>query len=127
MIRFIKNKQGQGIIAEYALTFFLVTAFLFAMSTYVRRTVQARVRGALGSIVNEINAVVLATDSNLIGEVLPTYEPYYASYQMERQQDSAIIEREYPAGMMGIIEKTTLNDISSGSAISIQLPPVNAD
>jgi len=123
----MRNKKGQGIIAEYSLTFFLVTAFVFAMSIYVRRTVQARIRGALGTVVSEVNAVVRAADSNLLGDVLPTYEPYYSSYQMERQQEFAVVEREYPAGMMGIIDKATLNDIVSSAAVSIQYPPVNAD
>jgi Tfp pilus assembly protein PilV len=82
MLKKFRNKSGQSISAEVVITFVLVTVAIVAMSTYIRRTMQARVR----------DAVIFTRDeaSSALGgaNVALQYEPYYASAEAKTSQAS---------------------------------------
>lgn len=113
-------------VVEYAITFFLVVAFVSAMSVYVRRTVQARIRGAAKYASHEAEEVWNNSEANLIGKFYGQYEPYYVQAQTYRTIESTIEQDVFAAGKVGIHQKIT-NEQTITEATSRQLPPVNAD
>src|SRR3569623_1292015 len=77
-----RNRKGTATLAEYSITILLVVAALTAMTTYVKRALQAKMRDArhymietatTGCEVNCRNAAHIAEGSTIAQQ----YEPYY--------------------------------------------------
>lgn len=127
MFKKLKEHKGQGIAVQYVLVFFLVVGVVVSMTTYIRRTLQARMHSARDYVLAEVNAVHSNPAKNYAGNVLPEYEPYYAISQADRGQ---VIRqtRDLEGTGAGTAEIFTLGiDERTGQrALSEQLPPVNA-
>lgn len=137
----IYNQQGIAPIAEYALTFFLVIAVILAMSTYIQRTLQGRMRDARIYMVETassacgsdcLNATGLSSDTKTIGM---QYEPYYVQTNalVSRQaQDWKTLEGVGYYDIHGIprfgtgIFRAQTNTQNQSTASSNQLAPVAA-
>jgi hypothetical protein len=122
----LKNNKGQGIISEYSLFFFVVTAFVIAMTVYVKRTVQARIHGAERYVMQQVNTAMLNPANNLVGGISGQYEPYYYASEGIRTTESTIIDRELAAGKMGIFEKDIVNATSGFVGTTTQFSPQKA-
>ena len=71
-IRF-RQRQGQSVIGQYAITFFVVIAMISVMTIYVRRGIQGRIYAAKKHMIETIRA-------GATGVAIPDqYEPYYAN------------------------------------------------
>lgn len=88
MKRALRNRRGQGVAVEYALTFFLVVAFIVGMSTYVRRGIQARVRDSRDYMIRMVRY------SGYEGNLYYEYEPYYGNTEATRINDSTETRRQ---------------------------------
>lgn len=127
MFRMLQNKKGQGMTVQYVLTFFLVVALVSAMSVYVRRTLQARIRGARNWMGITVNAVTSNPSYNLVGNYLISYEPYYANQTAVREVDSSEIRQHMGnvPSSPGTFQLDYDHQVTTEST-SYQLPPVNA-
>lgn len=83
--KLLKNKKAQN-TAEYALMIAMVVAAIVAITTYVQRTLQARVRDASQYLVKQTN---FDSSSNSA-----QYEPYYLSSSYNVTRDEATTERQ---------------------------------
>ncbi len=121
---FFKNKRGQGNAIEYAVVFFMVVAVVSGMSTYAKRAVQARVRGARNYMWVQVNGVY---NQEITGTPMPVeYEPYYVkttSNKLEQTTQSEGIttwpghEGVYQTGINSVVTTTTESEV---------LSPINA-
>jgi hypothetical protein len=94
------NNKGQGLGVQYTTTFFLVTAFVVAMTVYVQRTVQGRIRDAREYMVRTVNGVYTDPSLNVRGKPYKEYEPYYVDTTVLRDSQRKETERllqTYPA------------------------------
>ena len=82
-----RNRKGQGMAVEYALTFFLVVSFVIGMSAYVRRAIQGRVRDSRDYMIGMVR------DSGYTGNLYYEYEPYYGNSDAVRAIDSTMTRR----------------------------------
>jgi len=81
MLLLLKNKKAQNTM-EYAILFAVVVGALTAMQLYVRRSLQAKIRGGTDNIPNAVLSQETATSGVVVDQLLgdPTatqYEPYY--------------------------------------------------
>lgn len=91
MSRMLRSTKAQGISAEYVILIFLVVGALVGMSTYVRRTLQARSF--------DINALVVAKAAlALYTPVQVEYEPYYTTSTTMTDTDTKATEKAVTAG-----------------------------
>jgi hypothetical protein len=131
MLRILKNKkiqsqQAQMIANEYVIVFFVVIAVITSMSTYFRRSIQARIRDAHNSMLNTVR--------NRIGNayagtnVYLQYEPYYTNSTSDITRVVENINRDIPSYPLssGIFSQT-LNESTRTGSISITAPPTNAN
>ena len=126
----LKNKKGQGMAAEYVITFFLVLAVVSSMSVYLRRSLQGRVRDSYNFMMQSV------LDGYAASERLPQYtdgipvwyEPYYALTSANRFINSTETRRGFasPGFTSGIAEKE-YDTTTSLRAVSNQLAPAYAD
>ena len=124
MFKLLRNHKGQGITVQYTLTFFLVIAVIGAMTVYVRRAIQGRVRDARTYMVMTVNSVFHDPSVNALGNLYWEYEPYYANADVTRGTDS--IERlstPQPGGVTWIDYDSSVTT----NASSTQAPPRDAD
>jgi hypothetical protein len=105
MFKQLINRKGQGMFVQYTLTFFLVVGFVTAMTVYVRRVVQARIRGAGDFMGNQVNEVWSDPAHGIVGNFYLQYEPYYASTKARKQLKTLEVEKIIPAGKDGIAVK----------------------
>jgi hypothetical protein len=82
MLKRFRNNNGQAISAELVVTFILVVAAVLALSTYVRRTLQARTRDAM---VYTRGEAATALQDNITLQ----YEPYYVQVESNITQSSS--------------------------------------
>lgn len=71
MLRRSYHKTGQAVMGQYALVFFVVIAAVTAMTIYVRRGLQGRIRDARTHMIDTIK------DGSGIKDISLAYEPYY--------------------------------------------------
>lgn len=81
--KLIKNRKGQQ-TAEYALLISLVVAAVIAMTTYVQRAMQGRMRDA---------SLYMSANTNTIGDT-NQYEPYYLSTDFTSNRNMTDVERQ---------------------------------
>ena len=77
MMKFFKNKKGQN-VAEYAILIGLVVGGIIAIQTFIKRGLNARVKGA----------VAYMTDSSPELGTEAQYEPYYSKSTYETDRSS---------------------------------------
>jgi hypothetical protein len=103
MFKNLKSKCGQGMFAEYTITFFLVVGVIMAMSVYVRRAIQGRIFSAHSYVFKDVNAVY-NSGMNFQGGIWAQYEPYYINSQTYRAYTQSQETRLLPGGRDGIVE-----------------------
>ncbi|MCA9398114.1 MAG: hypothetical protein KC618_00065 [Candidatus Omnitrophica bacterium] len=96
MFRSLKNKKAQAVSGEYVLLFFLVIGMMTAMSIYFRRTIQARIYDANGTMFNIVKD--RTTGLNIVGNLYTEYEPYYANTQSIVERNTATTEELFQGG-----------------------------
>ena len=87
MFKHFRDNSGQTITAEIVIIFVLVVVAIVAMSTYVRRVMQARVRDAV--IFTRDEAIAALGSDN----VTLQYEPYYVLSAAQTNQSSTDLSR----------------------------------
>ncbi|MEI7999052.1 MAG: hypothetical protein WCH62_06055 [Candidatus Omnitrophota bacterium] len=124
------NQHGAAAFSEYVVTFFLVVGFIVTMTTYMQRTLQARVHDARTYMINAVsrecgvncmNATGLSSTSYTIGE---QYEPYYTQINATTNTDSLSHKGLLATGIGGtgtFIART--NQKNQGNIGTSQLPP----
>ena len=126
----LKNRKGQGITAEYTITFFLVVAIISSMTVYLRRSMQARIRNSYNYMMKSVlDGYPSSARLRQYTNGIPVwYEPYYARVSSNRVVDSVETRRGFasPGFTSGVAEKeydtsTTLRMLSN------QAPPTMAD
>lgn len=123
MLKRVQNKKAQAVASEYALTFFLVIGVMSAMTTYFKRATQARIYDARNAMVNMVLTRVSSTD--VIGNLLVEYEPYYANTVSTISRDVDNQTRLFGGGSSGVFSKT-LNERTLVSTFSETAPPKDA-
>ena len=75
MLKSIKTNKGQAVMGEYVLTFFLVIGVMTAMTIFLKRAVQARIRDSR----QYMDTVVLSETAGVYvaRNYQQQYEPYY--------------------------------------------------
>lgn len=131
----LASRRGQTILPEYVVGFFLVIAALVAMSLYVQRTLQARVRDAKLYMVDRASSACAQVDAlsggqtNCLGaagavngHINAEYEPYYT-------QVSSLVDRsqnQQKSVELGSTFRKLYNQSTQINGYSVQLPPVEA-
>lgn len=94
-----RNRQGQS-MAEYALLVVIVTAAFVGMQTYYKRSLQAKIKGAVDAVNKDT------------GNTITQYEPYYASSTASTTQSES--DREsYQQG--GQVSRNSTRNVSQTS------------
>lgn len=89
VLQILKNKRGQGQAVEYAVIFFIAVAAIAAMTVYVKRGVQARIRGARNYAWFQVNGVA--------NKYVPVeYEPYYVQTKTLKDEDMLQTQTDTP-------------------------------
>lgn len=130
-----KCKLGQSTLPEYVLLMFVVIGAAVMITTYVQRSLQARVFDARNYAINQLKSECDGNCLAATGEAISReYEPYYGrivSNTDRATQDFSSIQGgvanfQRPDGVEGIYRKRT--DIESTTqTISQQLPPKDAN
>jgi len=129
MFKSLRTIRGQGIVVQYAAVFFLVVAFVTAMSVFIRRAVQSRMLAAQDYSFKEINAVFENPDYEFAGNLWAQYEPYYLDSQVTQRSSQQVIKQITPAGRDGIMsyEMPHEENVSRFESRKDQFSPQHAD
>jgi len=124
------NNKGQSILVEYVTIFFIVIAGLVAMTTFFRRSLEARVHDGRNYM---ISSVVNACDANCLqaagGNISQEYEPYYmqtTAFVLRNEQENSGMTTGNPAALGAIYAKYSNTETQSSSQ-SVQLPSACAN
>ena len=99
MFKILANRNGQGSVVQYSLTFFLVVAIVTTMSVFVRRAVQGKIFDGRNYMFNIMGDVYFNSELNFRGGGLfREYEPYYLERDTQRVMDSRDVERGIVSG-----------------------------
>ena len=127
MMRLLKTRQAQANIGEYVLLIFIATAAVTAMSIYVKRALQGRVRDAT-VVMAKTPLKYLTSDGNVFqynGIMYLAYEPYY-------ENRLAVIEQQtndtstLSQGMSSGVFKKNIDQRTYVETYSEQLAPKDA-
>lgn len=115
MLKILKKNYGQVTMSQYVILFFLAIGSLVAMTTFVQRVLQARIRD---SKIYMIDNVQTLTGVNVTYE----YEPYYANVStiMDKNRDEQT--QLLGGGATGIFRKI-INADTRSTTNSEQAPP----
>lgn len=115
MFKVLRKNHGQVTMSQYAIMFFLAIGSLVAMTTYVQRMLQARIRDTKIYMIDNVRAL---TGVNVSYE----YEPYYANVStvLDKFRDEEI--QLIGGGATGIFRKI-VNAQTTADTNSIQAPP----
>lgn len=126
------NKKGQSILSEYVMIFFVVIAALVAMTSFVRRGLNARIHDARNYMIDSVSNNNVC-DANCVqaagGKIAYEYEPYYTQMIADVYQNSQASTgiTNGSAAEIGAIYTKSLNNLTRGTSTSFQLPPACAD
>lgn len=122
-----KNKRGQASAVEQAILFAVVAAVIAGMTTYVKRAMQARIRGARNYMYAQVNQVYRSPLYHP-NTVLPSgYEPYYAHTTTDKVENVRTSEFDQPwAGHEGKFE-SGINSVVSSVTVSNVLSASHSD
>ena len=110
----MSKRKGQTTTVEYAIILLLVAAVIIAMTTYVRRALQGRVRDVS---VMAVTRAAKTIDTNMLYE----YEPYYL--QTSSNTDRKVNKAEQVSGTGGFI--TSMNATTGAQSASNQAAPAD--
>ena len=125
MFRLRRNKKGQAIAAEFVLALMIVIGMVSAMTVYIKRGVQARIRDARNYM-----GVTVAERSGLpAANIWIEYEPYYV--ETDSNIDYSTLKLEELGGATatdatGVYTKT-IDENRYTVTNSITHPPADAD
>ena len=122
MFRELRNSRGQGHMVEYTLTFFLVIAVVNAMSDYVKRAIQGRIRDTMKVAVAEVNAAYVGN----LDRAWFYYEPYYINSETNRDVLRTETVDYWPGPGEGYFQSGIDSAVAS-QAFSQQAPANQAD
>ena len=121
MFKLFHNNKAQAITVQYVIIFFIVLGVIAAMSTYVQRALQGRIRDAsifMGRTVNEVYT----------GPIYVSYEPYYTNSESLRDVDSQQTRQLYQSFPLSSgIFQLDVNDTTVSQTATNQAPPRAAD
>lgn len=120
MFKLLCRKHGQASIAQYIIVFFLAIGAIVAMTTFVQRILQARIRDAKIYMIDNVK-----TYGNVQGSMAYEYEPYYANIATTLDRNKNEELRLLGGGAAGIHRKNISTQTMSDTA-SEQAPPQNA-
>ena len=118
MFTILRQRHGQTSIAQYAVIFFLGVGAIVAMSTFVQRTLQARIRDTRNFMISETS---IAHGNQIQYE----YEPYYGNVQTNTDRTDMSTTQLLQGGGTGIFRKT-INQKAVANTVSEQAPPREA-
>ncbi|MFH0876835.1 MAG: hypothetical protein V1863_01245 [Candidatus Omnitrophota bacterium] len=104
MFRWLNSKKGQN-TAEYAILIGVIVAAAIAMQIYLRRGMQARMKGA-------IDYTMTADEDAGVGVEIfnqSQYEPYYLQTNFETTQSGQVAEMHQPGGS---IARESIQDVT---------------
>jgi|CXWL01.1.fsa_nt_gi hypothetical protein len=120
MFKILNQKNGQSSMSQYVLVFFMAIGSIVAMTTFIQRTLQARIRDTRNYMLDNVK-----TYGNVTTNMHYEYEPYYSN-------TSTIVGRSkneqidlVAGGATGIFRKN-VNSSVSGLTNSVQAPPRDA-
>lgn len=121
-IREGKRRQAGQVISEYAITIILIITTVAAMSLFLQRGLQAKLRDANMHMVNIIKTQVPNT------KVFYQYEPYYVESRADIQgfSNQTLGLTKSGGGTSGRFSKEIDNQFLVGS-FGFQAPPGNAE
>lgn len=120
MFKLLNRKNGQSSLAQYVMVFFMAIGTIVAMTTFVQRALQARIRDTRIYMMNNIKNY-----ANISNNFTYEYEPYYANVSTVVQRNRTEQIRLIGGGATGIFRKN-LNAFTSGDTNSVQAPPKDA-
>ncbi len=125
MARGISGKKGQSSLPEYVVTFFVVIATVVAMTAYIQRSIQAKVKDSrdymVGLAANECDPDCREA-ARISGSGIPReYEPYYGKVDSQTGRNSDVrtgltggADRQFRKGINETVDTTSNSE---------QLPP----
>ena len=126
---FLRQKKGQAVFGEYVLLAVIVVAVVTAMTVYVRRALQGRVRDSIMSSAATARTPFSknggVTFESYTGVVHLQYEPYYANRASFIDQQSDSVRTLTAGGSSGIYHED-INDKMYIQTYSNQAPPKDA-
>ncbi|MDO8675285.1 MAG: hypothetical protein Q7K71_04110 [Candidatus Omnitrophota bacterium] len=125
MARGINGQNGQSSLPEYVVTFFLVVATAVAMTVYIQRSIQAKIKDSRDYMVN-VAANECGPDcraaAGISGSGIPReYEPYYGKVDSRTSRNSDV--RTGLAGGADRQFRKITNETIETTSNSEQLPP----
>jgi hypothetical protein len=126
------SQNGQSILSEYTMVFFIVIAVVVAISVYVQRSFEGRIHDARNFAIDAVaNSDVC--DANCLmatgGVVKHEYEPYYTQMAASSQQnqDQTFTATSGNAQVIGAIYGHNEKVATQSNAVTNQLPPEAAN
>ncbi len=94
MARGISDKKGQSSLPEYVVTFFIVIATVVAMTAYIQRSIQAKIKDSRNYMVS-VAAGECGPDcraaAGISGSGIPReYEVYYGKVDSQTSRNSSV-------------------------------------
>ncbi len=128
MARVMTGKKGQSSLPEYVVIFFIVIATVVAMTVYIQRSIQAKVKDSRDYMVsvaaNECGPDCRAA-AGISGSGIPReYEPYYGKVDSQTSRNSSVSANLIGGGDRADRQfyKNTEETVETTST-STQLPP----
>ena len=126
---FLRQKKGQAVFGEYVLLAVIVVAAVTAMTVYVRRALQGRVRDAVMSSAATVRTPFSMDGGTTFepyrGPIHLQYEPYYANRASFIDQQSDGVRTLTAGGSSGIFRED-INERTYIQSYSNQGPPKDA-
>ena len=122
------DNRGQSSLPEYVVTFFIVIATVVAMTVYIQRSIQARIKDSRDHMVS-VAAGECGPDcraaAGISGSGIPReYEPYYGRGDSRTSRNSSV-----SANLIGGTDRTdrqfnkSTEETVETTSTSSQLPP----
>src|SRR5262245_41484535 len=120
MFKILNKNFGQSSLSQYVMLFFMAIGTIVAMTTFVQRAIQARVRDAKVYMIDNVK-----TYGNVEGNMQYEYETYYSNVSSIVGREKSEQIRLLGGGATGIFRKDT-NAATGIVTNSYQAPPKNA-
>ena len=112
----MRNRNGQS-TAEYAIVLSIVIAAVIGMQVYVKRGLQAKVKGAMDHFATGVTGNAGGAPGGGIGTVAQ-YEPYYANTNYTINENSSSVDTYRNGGLFGKnqINESTFRNGNTGTS-----------
>ncbi len=130
MAQIMAGNKGQSSLPEYVVTFFIVIATVVAMTVYIQRSIQAKVkdgRDYMVSVASQSDACDAScrAAAGISGSGIPReYEPYYGKTDSHTSRNSSV-----SANLIGGADRAdrqfyrNTEETVETNSVSSQLPP----